>query len=1163
MAFEGEHKVIPIKGIARAGADTVCEDGAMNEVIGLEYKDGSYVPYAGTQMNVSLPKDVASPTLLRTHKTNGGNNIISYFTNYQGIKGLFWLSEEQYNIGYGIDSNYWTLLYEGNVKDVEFIGNAIVVLTNDEIITLLYNADGYTRYNGRINDYPESLLQFRVSRGMAGHDFVEDFNGELKQPVSAHYINTEIYGGIDSNGSAIKNRWRELNDVPDNIELGSSLLTRAQGLVAEKGGLTGYFLVCFAYRMKDGSLKYASAPVLMSPPCIKQKGNFVSANLDSENTDKTVLYAQRENRYASGGGPDDNPPYVELSLSEGIFTETEYEKVGEKNEERGVFDGAYNFETEQFGVTSGVFREGKRVDFGYNKVVESEGLSSDATQYLLYRKVGFVKGMDYEDFVGNCKGSGVAGGNVRLYPRLFTTPPKVDGGNDYRASIFEEDAHPEIIANTMTVPLNSMITLWVMNGDNESWEIEADINTIYKSSSCCGLSNKLQFHIDKSYVNKIPKDVSSICIFISPEITPFKDITQASSVISHGPFYGGLIHYDSDVSANTFRITYTYTPQYRDAASIIKDINDITSMYLVDEIGIDELKSKNTDEWIDVDLRGLLGDTLVTRESLPSTAFNRVDNIANAITSYNYRLHIGNLKQKLFDGFNGYAMTNYYNNGRGQYNNTYREGGALKEALDSNTFHKYSGSGLKTTRLAFEVHIENEDGSDSVVVYDNLDITPIIGLQKMLTYPSPNANKMIVYHNDWYKEFVLHQNKYLGISYAVNDDLKLFGSIGTTSGWTNDANKNPSPINTTRVRNNVVKVSKTAHPSILPEQNTYNVGNGTVIGFARINTALSDDTYGRNPLLIFTTDGTYTMEVDTSGAGAYVTTPKLFSNEICVNPNSICEIIGGVVFASSRGLMVATSNGIAPLLQLLNGKPKHKPQYGSNIPCGSGMNFYGEMVTYSNLQDYISSNDFIDFVKDVDTHIVYIGIKNKLYIYNKGNVDRNVEASAYWVDIETGSTTKLTDVFEIDDNDPNDAQFAVGNKVYKLDYSYQGSRIPTLLQTRPIKISNSLKTSYRVVLRGYFHAGKGTDNNSIYSSLLVLGSIDGEHWQPIGVKEKEIIKVDASGQAYEQPFHDIGCVTDRESVKYLMVVFASYLDADSHIDGIELTIDNKYNNKLR
>jgi hypothetical protein len=45
MKFEGTQVNIPIKGIMRAGTDNLCADGAMNEVIGMEYKDGSWLPY--------------------------------------------------------------------------------------------------------------------------------------------------------------------------------------------------------------------------------------------------------------------------------------------------------------------------------------------------------------------------------------------------------------------------------------------------------------------------------------------------------------------------------------------------------------------------------------------------------------------------------------------------------------------------------------------------------------------------------------------------------------------------------------------------------------------------------------------------------------------------------------------------------------------------------------------------------------------------------------------------------------------------------------------------------------------------------------------------------------------------------------------------------------
>jgi hypothetical protein len=106
-----------------------------------------------------------------------------------------------------------------------------------------------------------------------------------------------------------------------------------------------------------------------------------------------------------------------------------------------------------------------------------------------------------------------------------------------------------------------------------------------------------------------------------------------------------------------------------------------------------------------------------------------------------------------------------------------------------------------------------------------------------------------------------------------------------------------------------------------------------------------------------------------------------------------------------------------------------------------------------------------------------------------------------------------------------------------------------LIQSRAIKLDLGLKTAYRVILRGKFKSD--SDKQAV---LLVLGSLDGEHWEPIGAYEKSL-----TGGG----FHDIGCVTDRVSCKYLMVVFAGELSTDSHIDYINITTNRKYNNKLK
>ena len=92
------------------------------------------------------------------------------------------------------------------------------------------------------------------------------------------------------------------------------------------------------------------------------------------------------------------------------------------------------------------------------------------------------------------------------------------------------------------------------------------------------------------------------------------------------------------------------------------------------------------------------------------------------------------------------------------------------------------------------------------------------------------------------------------------------------------------------------------------------------------------------------------------------------------------------------------------------------------------------------------------------------------------------------------------------------------------------------------------KCSYRVVLTGYF---EGIQDN--WADLVVMGSLDADHWRVIGVKEKKLIG----------GFHNFGCLTERGSWKYLMFIFAGKLTNESHIDSIDITVDGRYNNKKR
>jgi hypothetical protein len=189
-------------------------------------------------------------------------------------------------------------------------------------------------------------------------------------------------------------------------------------------------------------------------------------------------------------------------------------------------------------------------------------------------------------------------------------------------------------------------------------------------------------------------------------------------------------------------------------------------------------------------------------------------------------------------------------------------------------------------------------------------------------------------------------------------------------------------------------------------------------------------------------------------------------------------------------------------------------------------------------------SDFRDYVAAPDTYITYVSQKNKIVVYN-GN-----QPYIYWIDIPTRNVTKLPTSIKMDnDNYPTELYVKADGSMLEFNQLSANVNTQTMFQTRPIKLDGGMKTAMRVIVRGYFNSNEADK----WAVLLVLGSYDGINWQPLGLKQKPL----------DGGFNDLGCVVDRVSHKYMMVIFSASLNRDSHIDGIELTKTNKYNNKLK
>lgn len=985
MAFEGEHKIIQLKGIARAGADSVIEDGAMNEVIGLEYKDGSYVPYTGSTLSKLLPYWASD---IYIHKTSTQNNIIIRSDDI-----LFWMTEERFNATEDIgEAGNWSVLYRGITKDIELYGNIVCVSTDSGIGYYIFepHKNSYEIYQS--TDIQNKLPKLDLSVSM--FDETANMKGAYNEGNLLVVRGTPVTKGggniFNSAGQLVATkRVVDFYGKGERSEV-AQLARQANYILAEKGRLTGYVLALYAYRLKTNEYVFASAPVLLGAPKVNSN-------------DEYELYLPKDEVYDTGEN-----------------TRTQFHS-----------------EVKHYGT-------------------------------------GYEWGEQDVSFTNN----GVIAAN---YWGISAKLPEAT--SDVNSSI------PCVFG-------------WFHQsyGDNT-----ATYTTDTSGFMVAAYGNILKFKITETISDELKPLIDSCCIFISEEISQYD--FKADNVSAKKELIAG--------SSNVYKTCgYKFT---RKTEEEIKDeIAKIKNFYKVHEIPFSEIKggtSKN------VDLEGKLGDNLVLQETLPLSAFDRTV-VSNAkMKSYNFRLHIYDYKQRLAPP----ALNNYIT-GSGQY--------ADPDAQE-NPYPAIACVKLKTLDGYSEVW------GDVGYLYDN--INPYI------TYPNKEAYEMDIYLNKGPSKISMTTVKLSPAhngAYAYSLETLKYKNIQSEF----QLLELPEQVNINAdiERKNVIKVSETYSPNMFPLTNTYTIGDGNIVGLSNLSIALSQDTFGQYPLLVFCTDGVYSMNIDTTGNGVYTNVPPPFSREVCINSNSICEIDGAVLFASNKGLMVATSQGVQEYLPLVNGTPKHRPD-GAEMR-GLGMQLYGE-VTDNNqivkLTNSIDVLDFRDYLSDAETHVSYVSNKNKIIIYNK------TKLCSYWIDIPTRNTTKLPLSIRTDNNDYPTELYVRSDNNHFMSFEQLSDNINTytLIQTRPIKLQEGMKATLRVVLRGYFNSNE----EDKWAVLLVLGSYDAINWQPIGIKKKSL----------KGGFNDIGCDTDRVSYKYMIVIFAASLNRDSHIELIELSKKNKYNNKLK
>lgn len=369
-----------------------------------------------------------------------------------------------------------------------------------------------------------------------------------------------------------------------------------------------------------------------------------------------------------------------------------------------------------------------------------------------------------------------------------------------------------------------------------------------------------------------------------------------------------------------------------------------------------------------------------------------------------------------------------------------------------------------------------------------------------------------------------------------NDANSVYGytSIDYTT-W-EASNGYEGDVDAIEKRNGVMRVSSVDNPFYFPTMQSYKF-EGSIVGIASNTDALSQGQFGQYPLFVFTDEGIWAMQVDTSGKGAYVTqTP--FSREVC--NGGVLPVAGGVVFTTERGVMLISGGEVIDISAQLDADAVMQEFFAGNEGMWEmifGKAGIGYTFEPAGIREYV-----------VGAVLAYNYLSNEVIISNKEYL------FSYCYDLTTGmwsvidvlfnATTNSYPELVVYDNSTNESKQIV--------FTDNESSIGVVAVTRPIKAETfDFKRLRQAALRCYF-----TGCLNFY----VLGSNDAMYWNCITGKEYPSKNGTESVGAHVRDL--ITTMSRSRQYKYILVAVAGEMRGSISI--AELLVDGSFaNNKLR
>lgn len=634
----------------------------------------------------------------------------------------------------------------------------------------------------------------------------------------------------------------------------------------------------------------------------------------------------------------------------------------------------------------------------------------------------------------------------------------------------------DVVGDTFKGKINIKDVVKFARLDGEYQEFDININKVafYYYPRNVSLLYSLQGDIDE--LKKWKDVIKSIDVFITPPVTNVDTSQKITSLAIYSPNYGLGVNgrVDQYTYFNTEdRVGYVRVKFPTISYDVYKNkLSNTSTFYKVCSMNVEDLKSCSS-KVLPVDKQAIYEISL--QEQMKDDYKSHNSLFASGSYVYNHRLNLYGIHEQLFSGFNRRVM--------------FPNASILKKEAGV-TYHYLLHKIVTVLNTSSGTKYVEATCSESD---KNVDAYMLANLVKF--YPDTRAIKMVIFalrletHEEVIFSFPLTPCSELNGSMHMGDFLISAEEFLVSSfAYTED---------TMVELNSKLYTSETDNAFYFPVNAINTVGIGTIQGIAATTRALSQGQFGQYPLMAFSTDGIWAMDV--SAQGTYSSIHPI-SRDVCSNPLSITQLDQSVFFVTNRSANRVAESQIASMSDVLDGPffniVSHLGKFFNYFLDASGDSEETKLIKSQMRQLIDFSESPIDFFQRCQ--VIYDYKNSRIFCLDVSNNTKSASADTvalcYSIRDQAWSTLLIKNVLTAINSYPHPyIQFRDGSVIcldkgydYSDDTQYHG-----IIVTRTLKFDED---GVPDSITGYLHS-LTTDSVPL---MWVYGSHDNQNWHYLG-----------------------------------------------------------------